>query len=339
MVWLILVVLLLLAGVFTYLILNPARRHKPVVPSLATPTDPDTQALNDQLDELGDQFGGVMEHQRDTQPLIDKINALIAEHPGAPEAHTLLGQVLIFAGRFDDGLAELKQSLKLNPDQPNVHELAGTTAATLGRLDEAEHQYTEAMRLDPDNPRHAVFLATVQHKLGRDDQAIATLINVVQHDAGQHAAYALLSDIYAGQGKLGLALDQAQRAIDALNKPNSPTFVLYTRKRAKLLRQDKQPAESLALLTALPEKAQTRPDVMRDIAESWDMLGKPALAAQLYEQALTADPTNDLAAAEATRWWLKAGDPEAAQRTLAALRRINPRHPDLPKLDAEINGK
>jgi len=67
------------------------------------------------------------------------------------------------------------------------------------------------------------------------------------------------------------------------------------------------------------------------------MLGKPALAAEQYEKALDLDPSHDHAAAEAARWWLKAGDPDAAARNLKVLRRINPRHPAIPELAEQVS--
>ena len=66
------------------------------------------------------------------------------------------------------------------------------------------------------------------------------------------------------------------------------------------------------------------------------MLGKPAMAAELYERVLAVDPSNDLAAAEAARWWLKADNPDAARRNLQALRRINPRHEAVNELDVQL---
>ena len=335
--WLILS-LLVAAGLLVWVLLaSPGKRHKPVVPSLTPPTDADTEAMHNQLAELGDQFGQVLEHQRDAGPLIERIDALIVKYPQSAEAHTLRGQVLIYAGRLDEALDSLERSLKLNPEQANVHLLAGTAASKLDRLEDAARHYAEAVKLQPDVGTNAIFLATIQHKLGRDYEAVPTLLTAIQHDAKLHGAYALLSDIYAEQGKLDLAQAQIKRAIDALNDPDSRVYVIYTLKRAALLRRADQPGESLALLDALPAAEQQRPDVLRDIAESWGMLGKPEMAARRYELALQVDPSNDHAAAEAVRWWLKADDTEAAERNLKALRRINPRHPALPELNAAVS--
>ncbi len=315
-----------------------SRSSDPVIPSLTgPPPTPEQQALDDQLAELGDLFGQVMEHNRDVAPLIERIDALLSKHPDLAAGHTLRGQTLMFASRLDEALQALERSLAIEPEQAGIHQLAGAAAEKLDRLEAAREHYEAALRLQPDSGSYAIFLANAQHKLDRDYDAIPTLTGAIQRNSKLHGAYALLSDIYASQDKPDAALAQIDRALNAVDDPESPVHVVYTIKRAAVLRLDDQPAESLAALTALPAMAQLRPDVMRDVAESWDMLGKPAMAASHYEQALGADPSNDHAAAQAVHWWLKAGDAAAAGRNLKTLRRINPRHPNLPRLDAEVS--
>jgi tetratricopeptide (TPR) repeat protein len=331
--------LLLLAAIVAVALWGPGRGDE----SVDTPTDPppahaDPQALDAELTELGDLFGLVMDNKRDAQPLIDRIDRLIADYPDLAAAHMLRGQVLMYTGRLDPALASMDRSLEIEPRQADVHLLAGTMAMQMDRVEVARYHYEQALAIEPDNGRHAVFLANVQHKLGQDDEAVATLLAALRRDSQLHSAYALMSDIYTKQNKLGMALDQIERAIEATPVDNPRTHVAYSLKRAALFRRDNQPAESLAVLGALPPDARLRPDVLRDTATSWALLGKPALAAEHYENVLTVDPSNDHAAAEAARWWIKAGDTEAAGRNLQTLRRINPRHPAIPELDAVIIG-
>ena len=297
----------------------------------------DAQALDDELTELGDRFGQVMENKRDAQPLINRIDALLARYPDSAAGHTLRGQVLMYSGRLDLAIGSLERSLEIEPRQAGIHRLTGTAAMKLDRLEVARHHYEQALSIEPDDGGHAVFLANVQHKLGNNDEAVTTLLAAIRHDSQLHSAYALLSDIYAGQNKPGLAMDQIKRAIETAPTGYTSTRVAYTLKRAALLRRDNQPAESLALLDALPPDARHRADVLRDTATSWALLGKPTMAAAHYEKVLMIDPSNDHAAAEAARWWLKAGEPEGARRNLKALRRINPRHAAIPDLDAAID--
>jgi len=307
-------------------------------PKANTPPPADPQAVNTELEELGDLFGQVYENQRDAQPVIDRIDKLLTQHPDSADTHTLRGQVLLYAGRSDEALIALQASLKLKPRQAGVHRMAGNLAMKLHQYDAAKHHYEQAMTIEPGNGESAVFLANVQLKLNEDDQAAATLLTALRRNSDLHSAYALLSDVYAKKNKLQLALDQAQRAIETAPADNPNLRTTYTLKRAALLRRNNQPAESLALLEALPAEARLNDHVMRDTATCWAMLGKPEMAAELYERVLKVDPSSDLAAAEAARWRIKAGDLDAARKHVQTLRRINPRHEALNDLDKALEG-
>jgi tetratricopeptide (TPR) repeat protein len=317
-------------------------------PGRGAPGSADTQAdygagtpagvedLTEQLAELGDLFNRASENKRDLGPLIDRLDALIAQRPGSAAAHTLRAQMLLEAGRPREALLAFQASLKLQPRQARVHQMAGDLAMNLKQFEEARHHYEQALSIEPGSGRYAVSLANLQAKLNEDDQAVQTLLAAIRQDSGLHKAYALLSDIYARKNKLGLALGQIDRAIDAVPDGQAGMRTAYVLKRAALLRRDNRAGESLLALQSLPPADQLRPGVMKDSATSWMMLGKPRRAAELYETALRLDPSNDQAAAEAARWRIKAGDFDAARKHIQALRRINPRHEALNGLDKAL---
>ncbi|MEZ6191542.1 MAG: tetratricopeptide repeat protein [Phycisphaerales bacterium] len=279
-----------------------------------------------------------MDNQRDAGPLIDRIDRFLADHPDAADAYTLRGQALIYAGRSEEALKSFGRSLELKPRQAGVQVIAGTTAMGLERYEESLKHYETALSIDPGNGVNAVYLANVQQKIGQDDEAVTTLLTALRRDSSLHGAYALLSDIYAKQNKLAMAIDQIESAIETAPEDNQSAHTAYTVKRAALLRRDNRPAEAIAALEALPPEARLRPEVLRDTATGWAMLGKPAMAAELYERALAVDPSSDTAAAEAARWWIKAGNTDAARRCLQLLQRINPRHESIPILQKVIAG-
>lgn len=337
--WLI-VGLLLLTTIAALTLWGSGRRgHKPVsIPPIdpALLTAEATGPVDAELSALGDLLGQVMENKRDVQPLVDRIDVFLASHPDSAAGHMLKGQALMYGGRLAESIEAFERSLELEPRQAQVHSLAGTAAMMLNQDDRARHHYEQALSIEPDNGPFAVFLANVQQKLDQDDQAVMTLLTALRRDSTLHEAYALLSDIYAKENKLSLAMDQIKRAIESTPADQPNTAVTYALKRAALLRRDNQPAESLAVLDALPSSALLRRDVQRDTATSWAMLGKPAMAAELYERVLTIDPSNDHAAAEAAHWWLKADNPDAARKALQALRRINPRSEAIPDLNKAL---
>ncbi len=288
------------------------------------------------LEILGDQFNQAAENGRDMQPLIDQIQKLIADHSDSAEAHTLHGQMLLQAERPADALAAFQASLKLEPRNAALNQMAGNLAANLKDFEAARHHYEQAMSIEPNTGKHAVSLANLQVKLDEDDPAIETLLTALRRDSGLHSAYALLSDIYAKKNKLQLALDQIQRAIDTAPESSPNTRTVYVLKRASLLRRDNQPAESLAALNALTPEAHLQPTVLRDTATSWAMLGKPEMAAELYERVLSADPSSAHAAAQAAGWRIKTGELDIANQHIKTLRRINPRDESLADLTAKL---
>lgn len=310
---------------------------EPAGPDPARAATGGTATLDAELADLGDMFALAMDNQREAQPLIDRIDRFLADHPDIADAHTLRGQALIYAGRPEEALASLERSLELKPRQAEVRVLAGATAMNLQRYEEAARHYEAAVSIEPGKGVNAVYLANVQQRVGRDDEAVTTLLTALRRDTTLHSAYALLSDIYAKQNKVAMAMDQIDRALETAPEKNTHARTAYTVKRAALLRRDNRPAEAIAALEALPPDARLRPEVLRDTATGWAMLGKPAMAAERYERVLTVDPGNDLAAAEAARWWIKADNPDAARRNLQALRRINPRHEAVNELEAELN--
>ncbi len=333
--WLILVVVVL-AGLGALALWGPGRGG----PGPADPKDTaaplmDAETLGQELAGIGDLFSQAMENQRDMQPVIDRLDKLVAQQPTA-KAHTLHGQVLMYAGRSAEALAAFEASLELQPRKVNTHRLAGNLAMKLEQYDKARHHYEQARSIEPGKGEHAVYLANLQVKLNEDDQAQATLLTALRRDSQLHSAYALLSDIYTKKNKLGLALDQIQRAIETVPANNPNLRTVYVLKRAAILRRDNQPAESLATLNALPSDTRMQPKVLRDTATSWVMLGKPKMAAELYEQVLRIDPSSDLAAAEAARWRIKVGDTDAARGLLKTLRRINPRYEALVELEQKL---
>lgn len=335
--WLILVgvVIALLAALA---LVGPGRGKNAATDSNTPPASPaDGQAITETLQELGDQLSQAVENSRDLDPLLDRLNQLLAEHPDVAEAHTLHAQMLLEAGRPEDALVAFQSSLKIQPRQASLHQVSGDLAMNLKQYEDARHHYEQARSIEPGSGRYAISLANLQLKLNEDDQALETLLTALRRDSGLHGAYALLADIYAKKNKLQLALDQSQRAIETAPAESVNTIAVYTIKRAALLRRNNQPAESLAALNALSPPAHLQSKILQDTATSWAMLGKPQMAAELYENVLRADPSSDLAAAQAAAWRIKADDPEAAKQHLQTLRRINPRHEAILELESKLN--
>jgi TolB-like protein/Tfp pilus assembly protein PilF len=83
-----------------------------------------------------------------------------------------LGDTLQSLGRFDEARASYEASLRIDPDFAFTHYMLGDLAwFAEGRLDEAVRRIQEAARLDPGNPLYPSYLAALWSDLGSDADA------------------------------------------------------------------------------------------------------------------------------------------------------------------------
>jgi tetratricopeptide (TPR) repeat protein len=88
-------------------------------------------------------------------------------NPNNPETHNDMGVAFQRMGRFEDAIAEHRQALKLNPNLPRAHYDLGLAAQRLGRLDDAVAEYREEIRLQPNNADARRNLSFVLPDAGR----------------------------------------------------------------------------------------------------------------------------------------------------------------------------
>jgi len=93
-------------------------------------------------------------------PLAERA-ALAAIHADSedPWAHNALGHVHVFAGRFDDSLAEFETALRLNPNFALAQAYYGLSLSYSGRRwREADEAARRALRLSPRDPYSPVYM-------------------------------------------------------------------------------------------------------------------------------------------------------------------------------------
>lgn len=129
---------------------------------------------------------------------LDPLNPLIARH---------LGQVLMFARRYDESRAALNQALALDPDSPTDRALIGIAYYSIGDLKNAQ----AACELTRAHPWGQMCLAVVYHKVGRQAEAEALLASY-QAEQGDIAAYQYAA-VYSEWGDVPKALAWLDRAM------------------------------------------------------------------------------------------------------------------------------
>ncbi len=268
--------------------------------------------------------------QREIEPFVVQARELVEQYPDFAAAHTMLAQMLIDAENLKEALTHLQQSLELNDHQAEVHLLAGNTALMLDDVAPAERHITRAIDLEPSNGRFRLHMAQVHLVKQAPDDARREFINALKLDSSLHKAHVGLSDIYASRGKTELALQQINKAIDRAPAENLADWVIYMRRKSRLLRRANKPGEALRVLESLLAKDRIRPDLMEEQALCYALMDQPDEAAKLYDEALIVLPLDVRLLIGAIEWHHKAGSPKAARRHLLSLRQINP---DLPAVD------
>ena len=260
------------------------------------------------------------------------------QHPHQSDAQTLLGQVLLYQGDLAGSYTQFKTSLSINNAQPEVHLLAGSICMQLDQHDQAEVHYRNAINLDPSNHRFRLHLAACYTSQKRLDDARILLMSLVNQDSSAHDAYAMLSKLYYTQNKLDMAMTQITKALDSIPISNRQQAIIYVRHMAAILRRMNKPGEALQVLESkLTETERSDPVVIDDMAMCFSMQNQFEAAALLFEEALQTSPTNWRLAANAVRWWHKAGESGKARLGIDRIRKIAPNSPAAPLLESMLN--
>jgi predicted TPR repeat methyltransferase len=127
--------------------------------------------------------------------------SLTQQFPKDPFAWKVLGALLTLAGRINESLSPMQESLKLSPEDAEARYNFGVALQNLGRLDEAEASYRQAIALKPDYAEALNNLGNTLQELGRSDEAGATI----------RQAIALKPDYAEAHNNLGAVLHELMR--------------------------------------------------------------------------------------------------------------------------------
>ncbi|MCC6581418.1 MAG: tetratricopeptide repeat protein [Phycisphaeraceae bacterium] len=304
-------------------------------PATQPATQPATASTGEQADKdleaLRETYVQVRQ-QGSLDSVVKAAREQIRRHPQHAASHLYLGQLLVDLRQYDEALDSLARCLELNPNQQDVQVMAGNLALMVRRIDDAEQHFRQAIALSPRSGRYRLHMAQVHLARDDEDQARLDYLEALRLDSALHEAYCGLSDLFARQGNLVSALTQIQKAIEATPAGERTRQVVYIRKKANLLRRDNQPAQALQTLQSLTTTEKQDLGVLEETATCWMLLGQPRRAAEAFELAGSYDPMNWRYPASAARWRIKAGDFDAADRHIDALRRIDAALPAIREL-------
>ena len=289
----------------------------------------DLEAAQSETAELGERFNNSIGNSEAVRELADDSRRLVSRYPRFAPAHMLVAQIMMYLESYQDALSYLETSLDLQPNQPEVHILAGGVAVKLNDLGLAERHYIDASSLKPRQIRYLLMLAGVQIKMQKYDEARENLLKAIQVDSSNYKSYGLLADMYTRQNKIDLALGQISKTIELVPADKPVDKLIYIRKQVKLLHRAGRLDEALLILQSLPARDQFTPELMSELAITWNLLGQPEHAARHYEEAMILDPLNATLVVEAARWYTRSGDVKKAGDLLVRARRMDPYAPGL----------
>lgn len=296
----------------------------------------DAELATKELAQLEDDFAQAKQVRR-IKPMIARCEAFVAKYPAYPPAYTMLAKVYIELYDWPQALELLMKSLKLDPQQPMVHHLAGTVHYEMKQYEPAEQHYLSARTLSPKDPLHMVYLAQVYIRTNKHDPAMVELLRALDLNSQFHEAYATMSDLYMHQNDATRALQQIDKALKFVSQEKRETVVPYRRKRAAVLRRMGEPDAAMQeFVENLHDAEQYYPENAEDIATTWGMLGQPAKAVELYERAITANPTEARLIEGMINWQLKVNDTGKARQYLRQLKGLDPHLKIIATLEERI---
>ena len=118
---------------------------------------------------------------------------------------TILGAVLMKAGRFSDALESMQKAVALSPDNYHAHNSLGMTLKLFGRLDEASSSFRRAIQIKPDHAEAHNNLGIIYLDRSRFNAAESCFLCAIQFKP----------DYAEAHNNLGLSLRNLGRLVEA----------------------------------------------------------------------------------------------------------------------------
>ncbi len=205
--------------------------------------------------------------------------AMASQWPDAPETHFCRGLIALHRGREGEGLEEalrcFEETLRADPSHQAARYQYGVCASRLGMLAESENALRTALEERPEDKSVYHELAGVLRRQGKTEEARGLLEKFTARDSTERRVRHLETQAHFGTidaagllelGDLYLALDQAQKAHDALAQyvRKAPTDPRGRHKLAEAygklgLWQEAEPEKQLGLALESKARAEESP--------------------------------------------------------------------------------
>jgi tetratricopeptide (TPR) repeat protein len=208
------------------------------------------------------------------------------------------------------------EACAMAPREAGLWRSQGVSADMVGDADRAIRCYQTAAGLDPTSMQDRLLLGLAHLRRREIDEARRALDDAQRLAPDSPWPVSAQASLHAELGDFDQAIGLAQRAVAMA--PTEPGLAVNL---GKVLRQAGRPAQAIDVLMALAPEERLQRGATEEVALSLLDLKRVADAARAWNDLALASPTDALAAAEAGRLWLLAGD-RARARACVDLARV-----------------
>lgn len=130
-----------------------------------------------------------------------ELKRAIEKDPRLPQAHLLLGQIAIFRGRVDEGIALTEQEIALNPGNAMAFYQLGDARLRQAKVDEGIADLQKSIWLNPFYSAPYIVLGRAYMKKQQPGMAEGMLKRAIEYDPNNRSAHYLLGQLYQQTGR------------------------------------------------------------------------------------------------------------------------------------------
>jgi tetratricopeptide (TPR) repeat protein len=211
----------------------------------------------------------------------------LKENPNFGPGHYLLGRLLQFKDDHRGALEQYREATRLSPDSSSYHAWVARAMEKLGE-ENAFGEWQEAYRLNNKSLSAIDSLADAAQRAGQYDHAAELLNQAIALYPGDAGLRVRMSDVLIKQGKLKLAVEQAQEAV-FLDEHSFDALVNL----GNLLVANKDESAAHAAFREALELGSREPEYYFVLAEALEKTNDPEGAIQAWTRFVDGSPKDD----------------------------------------------